>query len=85
MNNMSSPVTANEDGIKLKPELMEKEKMYHCFFQKKMIVVFKDDQDLLNCYEIEEEEIIEKIKTISNQDDIEKIFEDYIKQKNLKH
>ena len=85
MNNMSSPVTANEEGIKLKPELMEKEKMYHCFFQNKMIVVFKDDQDLLNCYEIAEEEIVEKIKTISNEDDIEKIFEDYIKQKNLKH
>ena len=85
MNNMTYPVTANEDGIKLKPELMEKEKLYHCFFQNKMIIVFKDDQDLLNCYEIEEQEIVEKIKTNSNEEDIEKIFEDYIKQKNLKH
>ena len=85
MNNMTSPVTANEDGIKLKPELMEKEKLYHCFFQNKMIIVFKDDQDLLNCYEIEEQEIVEKIKANSNQENIEKFFEDYIKQKNLKH
>ena len=85
MNSMTSPVTANEDGIKVKPELMEKEKLYYCIFQNKMIIVFKDDQDLLNCYEIEEEEIVEKIKTNSNQENIEKIFEDYIKQKNLKH
>ena len=85
MNNMTSPVTVNEDGIKVKPELMEKEKLYHCFFQNKMLLLFKDDQELLNCYEIEEEEIVEKIKANSNQDNIEKILEDYIKQKNLKH
>ena len=85
MNNMTSPVTVNEDGIKVKPELMEKEKLYHCFFQNKMLIVFKDDQELLNCYEIEEEEIVEKIKANSNQENIEKILEDYIKQKNLKH
>ena len=85
MYNMSSPVTADKDGIKIKPELMVKEKLYHCFFQNKMMIIFKDDQDLLNCYEIEEEQIIEKIRTNSNSIDIEKIFEDYIEQKNLKH
>ena len=85
MNTMTSPVTAGEDGIKIKPELMEKEKLYHCFFQKKIMIVFKDEQELLNCYEIEEEDIIEKIRSNSNQVDIEKIFEDYIKEKNLKH
>ncbi len=82
---MTNPLTAGDDGIKIKPELMEKEKLYHCIFQNKVLLVYKDSQDILNCYEIEEKELVEKVKQNSDNDNLEKIFEEYIERKNLKH
>jgi len=82
---MDYPISANENGINLKPEKMEKEKLYHCIFKNKAMLVFKDSQDVLNCYEIEEKELVEKIRIISNEDDLEKLFEDYIDEQNLKN
>lgn len=78
------PLSTNEDGIKIQPENMEQEKLYHCIFQNKVLLVYKDYQDVLNCFEIEETELVEKIKTISNNDQIDKILEDYIEQNRLK-
>ncbi len=82
---MTNPLTAGDDGIKIKPELMEKEKLYHCIFQDKVLLVYKDSQDILNCYEIEEKELVEKVKQNSGNDNLEKIFEEYIERENLKH
>ena len=82
---MVYPVSADENGLNLKPEKMEKEKLYHCIFKNKAFLVFKDSQDMLNCYEIEQEDLVEKIRTCDNDDELEKLFEDYIKGKNLKN
>lgn len=82
---MSYPLTSEKDGIKMKPELMEIDKLYHCIFQDKVMLVFKDNMEMLHCYEIEEKELVDKVKTCSNPDDVEKIFEDYIKKENLKN
>ncbi len=82
---MDYPVIAEKNGIKIKPEYMEKEKLYHCIFDDKILLVYKDSQDFLNCYEIEEKELVDKIKECSKNDEIEKIFKDYIERKNLKH
>jgi len=82
---VTNPITAGDDGIKIKPELMEKEKLYHCIFQDKVLLVYKDSQDILNCYEIEEKELVDKVKQNSSNDNLEKIFEEYIERKNLKH
>ncbi len=67
------------------PEHMEKEKLYNGVFKDKVLLIYKDDEDLLNCYEIEEQDLVEKVKTIGNQDEVEKFLEEYLKQKNLKH
>ena len=82
---MDYPVSADENGVNLKPEKMEKEKLYHCIFKNKAMLVFKDSQDVLNCYEIEQEDLVEKIRKASNEDDLEKLLEDYIKGQNLKN
>ena len=79
---MDYPVSVDENGLKLKPENMEKEKLYHCIFQNKAMLVFKDSQDVLNCYEIEEPELVEKIGRCGNDDDLEKLFNDYLKGQN---
>ena len=82
---MSYPLTSENDGIKMKPELMETDKLYHCIFQEKIMLVFKDNMEMLHCYEIEEKELVDKVKACPNPDDVEKIFEDYIKKENLKN
>jgi len=82
---MEYPVSADENGVNLKPEKMEKEKLYHCIFKNKAFLIFKDLQDVLNCYEIEEEDLVEQIRKCTNDDELEKLFEDYIKGKNLKN
>ena len=60
---MKDVITATDNGVNLKPEIMEKEKLYHCIFKDKVILVFKDHQEFLNCFEIEDEEIVKQIKS----------------------
>ena len=79
------PVTTGDDGVKIQPENMDQEKLYHCVFKDKVLLFYKDVQDVLNCFEIEEEDLVQKIKTIANNDDVEKFLEEYIEQKDLKH
>jgi len=81
---MDYPVSADENGVNLKPEKMEKEKLYHCIFKNKAFLLFKDSHDVLNCYEIEQEDLVEKIRKC-NDDELEKLFEDYLKGQNLKN
>ncbi|KAF6247762.1 hypothetical protein C6990_04845 [Nitrosopumilus sp. b3] len=82
---MDYPVSADDNGVNIKPEKMEKEKLYHCIFKNKAMLVFKDSQDVLNCYEIEQEDLVEKIRKASNEDDLEKLLEDYLDAQNLKN
>ena len=80
---MDNPIEVNDDGVKLKPEIMEPEKFYHCIFKEKVILVFKDHQDFLNCFEIEEKELVDKISS-SSDEDVNSILESYIKKEKLK-
>ena len=80
---MSYPLTAEKDGIKMKPEIMKSETLYHCLFQNKVMLVYKDHNEILNCYEIEDEEIVTRVRESKNYE-IEKILEEYIQEKNLK-
>ena len=80
---MSYPLSAEKDGIKIKTEQMSPDKLYHCIFQNKIMLVYKDQNEILNCYEIDEAEIVSKVKE-SNEDDIEKILEEYIEKENLR-
>ena len=82
---MDSPISADENGVKFQPEKMEKEKLYHCIFKNKAMLGFKDSQDVLNCYEIEETDLVERIKNCTNSNDLEKIFDDYLRERNLKN
>ncbi|MBI3254472.1 MAG: hypothetical protein HYZ55_00910, partial [Nitrosarchaeum sp.] len=72
-------------GLNIKPELMEKEKLYHHVFKNKVLLLFKDSQDFRNCYEIEEEDLVNQVKNSKNDDEVEKIFEEYIQRENLKN
>ena len=81
---MDYPVVAESEGIKLKPELMEIDKLYYCIFQDKVMLFFKDQNELLNCYEIEDKEIVETVKS-SSTEDIENILQKFIDEENVNH
>lgn len=81
---MDYPVMIEKEGIKLQTEKMEVDKLYYCIYQDKVMLFFKDKNDLLNCYEIEEKEIVDEVRQ-SQSADIEKILENYIEKKNLNH
>ena len=72
---MSDAVSVDEDGPKIKPELMEPERIYHCIYKDRALLFFLDDQKFLNCYEIEEPELVEKIR--ESGDDIEAALKEY--------
>ena len=82
---MDYPLSVDENGVNLKPEKMETEKLYHCVFKNKVILVFKDSQEMTNCYEIEQEDLVEQIKNCNNDEELEQLLEDYIKGQNLKN
>ena len=79
---MSYPLSSGKDGIKIQPDKMKSETLYHCIYQNKIMLVYKDHNEILNCYEIDDDEIVSKAKA-SNKEDIEKILEEYIKKENL--
>jgi hypothetical protein len=81
---MDYPVTAGPEGIKIKPENMETDKLYYCIFEEKIMLFYKDQNELLNCYEISEKEIVDEIKQ-ANSEDIENVLQKYIEKKNLNH
>jgi hypothetical protein len=66
------PVSVNEEGIKIKEEKMEPEKLYHCVFENKVYLFYKDEVGLLNCYEIENPEAVKEIS--ENPSDLENIL-----------
>ena len=80
---MSYPLTAERDGIKIRPDKMQPETLYHCLYQNKIMLVYKDQNEILNCYEIDENEIVCRVKE-SASDSIEKILEEYIEKENLR-
>lgn len=69
---MESPIIINNSGIKLKPENMLKEELYHCIYQNRIFLFYKDNEEILHCYEIGDPSIITKIK--ENPDKISEIL-----------
>jgi hypothetical protein len=66
------PIVVNEEGIKIKEEKMETEKLYHCVFDGKVFIFFKDDFGSLNCYEISDADAVKEVQ--ENPADIENIL-----------
>ena len=80
---MSYPLTSEKDGIKISPDKMQPETLYHCIYQNKIMLVYKDQNEILNCYEIDDNEIVSKVRE-SDGSSIEKILEEYIEKENLR-
>lgn len=73
---MSDAVTVDDEGPKIKPELMEPERMYHCIHKDVILLFFVDEQKFLNCYEIAEPALVEMAKN-DNAANIEGMLKEY--------
>jgi len=55
------PVVAEHDGIKLKTEKMVPDQLYHCIYDNKVFLFYKDEENLLHCYEVENPDAVKEI------------------------
>ena len=71
-----------DSGIKLNPDKMIKEELYHCIYENRIFLFFKDNEDVLHCYEISDIDTINKIKQNPDKIDIilNKLAKDYSKK-----
>ena len=73
-----SPVQIDEDNkIKIKPELMITENLYPILFENLLYLFFKDENEMLNCYEVTDKELVEKAK--KNPEKILELLEEWNK------
>jgi len=79
---MDYPIVVESEGVKIKSEKMEVDKLYYCIYQEKILLFYKEKNDMLNCYEIAEKDVIDEVKQ-SQSEDIENILQRYIEKKNL--
>jgi hypothetical protein len=63
-----------ENKIKINPESMIIEKLYPIIFDNSVYLFYKDENELINCYEITDKNIIEKAQL--NPDKIIEILEE---------
>ncbi|MDQ4050808.1 MAG: hypothetical protein M3093_04280 [Thermoproteota archaeon] len=55
------PVLSETDGIKIKTDKMIIDKLYHCIYDNKVFLFYKDEESLLHCYEVENPEAVKEI------------------------
>jgi hypothetical protein len=73
-----SPVQIDEDNkIKIKPELMITENLYPVIFENQLFLFFKDENELINCYEVTDKELVEKAQ--KNPEKILELLEEWNK------
>jgi len=81
---MDYPIVVESEGVKIRSEKMEVDKLYYCIYQDKILLFYKEQNEILNCYEIAEKDVIDEIKQ-SQAEDIEIILQRYIEKKNLNY
>jgi hypothetical protein len=69
------PVVAGQDGIKLKTEKMVTDQLYHCLYDNKVFLFYRDEEGLLHCYEVENPDAVKEIA--ANPSEIEDILKKY--------
>jgi hypothetical protein len=66
------PVIVEKDGIKIKPENMIVDNMYYCIYDNKVYIFYKDEENLMHCYEVDDPLVVQEI--INNPDKLEDIL-----------
>jgi hypothetical protein len=73
------PVRVEEEGIKLRPELMQVDVIYHCIYDNAVYIFFKDQEELMHCYQVEDPDAVSAI--IKNPLKLQDILRKYSTEK----
>lgn len=76
---MEYPVRVEEEGIKLRPELMQVDVIYHCIYDNAVYIFFKDQEELTHCYQVEDPDAVSAI--IRNPLNLQDILRKYSTEK----
>ncbi len=81
---MDYPIIAEAEGIKIKPEKMEVEKLYYCIYQDKIMLFYKDQGEILNCYEVAEKDIVDSVNKLPHLKTLKIFYKNSLKKSILK-
>ena len=66
------PVIVEKDGIKIDPEKMIVDKMYYCIYDNEVYIFYKDEENLMHCYEVDDQTVVQEI--VENPNNLENIL-----------
>ena len=69
------PLSVEHEGIKLKTEKMISDQLYHCIYDNKVYLFYKDQEGLLHCYEVDNPDAAREI--VDEPSDLENILKKY--------
>lgn len=70
------PVTVDHEGkIKLKTDRMVADQLYHCISDNRVYLFYKDEQELLHCYEVDNPDAAREVA--ANPSALENILKKY--------
>ena len=58
---MEYPLLAEKESIKIRPELMEVDRLYHCVFENAVFIFYKDQDEIIHCYQVDNSDAILEI------------------------
>jgi hypothetical protein len=65
------PLLAEKEGIKIRHELMEVDRLYHCVFENAVFIFYKDQEEIMHCYQVDNSDAIKEIVADpTNREDI---------------
>lgn len=76
---MENVVESTPNGIIIRTEKMEKEKIYVCIHEGKVFLFFKNILGVLSCYEVKDKDLEEKIKLTPDHDSVMRIISELVK------
>ena len=83
--NEDNPLIVKEDGIVVKTKIMEIDKIYYCVYRNRTFLFFKDENELVNCYEVEDKEVAEAIRLDPDSDSIKNILGKYLDKRQMEN
>ena len=75
-----APVESRKEGIIIRNELIEKDKIYTCIHEGRVFLFFKNELGLLNCYEVQDEDVANKIKANPDSESVKKILQELLEE-----
>jgi len=72
---MARAVSEEGGQVRIRPELMEDDRMYHCLVGGRLMLVYRDAQGVTHCYEVEDEALVGAVRSCATYGEAERLLE----------